>query len=440
MPARARTEQGNTKQAAGPKPLTAVAVRNAKPGNTRREVPDAGCAGLYLIVQPTGAKSWAVRYRAAGGQPRKLTLGPALEQDMTGLPTPAFDNALTLAAARKLATEALFEVKQGKDPAAAKKRAKTEARQKAPTRDEDATLRTITDQFFRREGKNLRSSKERRATFDRLILPALGDRLVVEIKRSEITSLLDDIEEGRGPVMADAALAALRRLLNWFASRSDDFRSPIVRGMARTKPRERARERVLTDDELRVIWRTADADIGPFGPMVQFILLTATRRNEAADMTPAEVTGTDWTIPAARYKGKRDHVVPLSGGAQQVLQRVLRDGGEYVFTTGKRRIGHALGDGLERPISGFSKFKRKFDKACGVTGWGLHDLRRTARSLMSRAGVPSDHAERCLGHVIGGVRGIYDRHEFYEEKRSGFDLLARQIERIVRAEPLGANE
>ena len=234
-------------------------------------------------MQPSGAKSWAVRYRA-GGQPRKLTLGPALDRDTIDLPAPALDNALTLAAARKLATEALFDVRQGKDPAAAKRQAKAEAQRKAPTRDEDATLRTITDQYFRREAKNLRSAKERRATFDRLILRVLGDRPVGEIKRSEIASLLDDIEEQRGPVMADAALAALRRLLNWYASRSDDFRSPIVRGMARTKPRERARERILTDDEHHAIWRAADADSGPFGSLIQFILLTATRRNEAADM------------------------------------------------------------------------------------------------------------------------------------------------------------
>jgi integrase len=82
-------------------------------------------------------------------------------------------------------------------------------------------------------------------------------------------------------------------------------------------------------------------------------------------------------------------------------------------------------------MSGFSKFKHKFDEACGVADWTLHDLRRTARSLMSRAGVAPDHAERCLGHVIGGVRGTYDRHEYAEEKRKAFEALAGQIDRIV---------
>ena len=410
------------------KVLTAVSVRNTKPTGRRREIPDAGCAGLHLVVQPSGAKSWAVRYRI-GGQTRKLTLGPVLEKDASDLP-PALGNALTLAGARKLATEALFEVRQGSDPAATKKEAKRKARA-APIVRDDPTLGDVVEDYLRREGKRLRSADQRRATFDRLILPVLGDRPVAEIRRSEIIRLLDDVEENRGPVMADTVLAVLRRLMNWYASRSDDFRSPIVRGMARTKPREHARERTLTDDELRAIWRAADADPGPFGAMVQFILLTAARRNEAADMTRAELTGADWTIPAERYKGKRDHVVPLGAAAQHVLQRVLRDGSEYVFTTGKRRIGRPTTKAGERPISGFSKFKRRFDKASGVTGWGLHDLRRTTRSLMSRTGVPSDHAERCLGHVIGGVRGIYDRHEFYDEKKRAFQLLARQIEQIV---------
>jgi integrase len=86
-------------------------------------------------------------------------------------------------------------------------------------------------------------------------------------------------------------------------------------------------------------------------------------------------------------------------------------------------------------LGGFSKFKAAFDKACGVTGWTLHDLRRTARSLMSRAGIDADHAERALGHVIPGVRGVYDRHEFRDEKRRAFEALAAQIERIINPQP-----
>jgi integrase len=111
----------------------------------------------------------------------------------------------------------------------------------------------------------------------------------------------------------------------------------------------------------------------------------------------------------------------LSGAALALLRRAPRvDGGPCVFTT----TGH-------RPIGGLERHKAKFDRACGVTGWTLHDLRRTARSLMSRAGIPVDHAERCLGHVIGGVRGVYDRYEYYAEKRAAYEALAALIDRIV---------
>ena len=106
-------------------------------------------------------------------------------------------------------------------------------------------------------------------------------------------------------------------------------------------------------------------------------------------MTYSEVVGTDWIIPAARYKTKTETILPLSRAAQDVLVSLFRiTGVDYVFSTGSK------------PISGFSKFKSSFDEACGVSGWTIHDLRRTARSLMSRAGVPTDHAERCLGHIF----------------------------------------
>jgi integrase len=126
----------------------------------------------------------------------------------------------------------------------------------------------------------------------------------------------------------------------------------------------------------------------------------------------SEINGADWTLPAGRNKTKLDLVRPLSKSALACLQR---GDGEFVFG----------------PVGSLSTYKRAFDKAVPLPRWTLHDLRRTARSLMSRAGVASDHAERCLGHVIGGVRGVYDRHEYYEEKRRAFEALAAQIDRIV---------
>jgi len=141
-------------------------------------------------------------------------------------------------------------------------------------------------------------------------------------------------------------------------------------------------------------------------------------------MRREEVSGADWLLPGSRHKSKRDFLLPLSSAALDALARVPvmgkhKDRG-FVFTT----------DG-ERPLAGFSKFKREFDKTSGATGWTLHDLRRTARSLMSRAGVDPDHAERTLGHVIPGIRGTYDLHEFRDEKRRALESLAGQIDRIV---------
>jgi integrase len=156
---------------------------------------------------------------------------------------------------------------------------------------------------------------------------------------------------------------------------------------------------------------------------MQFILLSGVRRNEAARMTRAELDGADWLIPAARIKAKRDFLLPLSGAASAVLVDLP--------LIGTIRNGPVFTHDGQRPLGGFSKAKAAFDKVCGVSGWTIHDLRRTARTLMTRAGVDSNRAERCLGHVIGGVRGVYDRHEYYDEKKAAFEKLATQIDRIL---------
>jgi integrase len=162
---------------------------------------------------------------------------------------------------------------------------------------------------------------------------------------------------------------------------------------------------------------------------VQFLLLTACRRDEAGRMTRGElVNGDGWEIPASRYKSKRPHYIPLSGAAEAILEAMpVPPGPGYVFTLTGRS-----------PMPRSSAYKRAIDEASGVTGWRLHDLRRTARSLMSRAGVSSDTAERCLGHTLAGVRSVYDRYEYRREKQLAFEALAAQIERIVNPPPQGA--
>jgi integrase len=253
----------------------------------------------------------------------------------------------------------------------------------------------------------------------------IGDRPVADLRRSEIVALLDRIEDERGLVMRNRTLALIRRILNWYASRSDDYVSPVagVRGLARP---EQARDRVLTDPELKALWAATllpgpagDNTPNVFGALIRFLLLTAARRGEATSLLWSEISEGVWTLPSAKNKTGEVLVRPLSRAASDVLASLPRIG-DHVFT----RSGTG-------PIGGLNECKKDLAHASGVSGWRLHDLRRTSRSLMSRAGVPSDHAERCLGHVIGGVRGIYDRHSFRGEMAEAYEKLAALIADIV---------
>jgi integrase len=390
------------------KAFTDIRIRNLKPGSTRREIPDPGARGLYAIVEPSGYKSFCVRFRF-GGKPRELALGN-----------------VSLSIARKQCADALHEVAQGRDPSLAKREAKQARREEEAT-----TFQSVALKYFkikagmRGEGDEItfddkmRTAHRRLADTQRLIFPVLGNRPIAEIKRSQIVDLLDTIQTENGSVMADRTLGTIRAIMNWHASRADDFRSPIVRGMSRTSNTENARQRILNNQEIQAIWHTSSGMKGSFPALVRFLLLTGARRSEAAGMPWDELHGTDWLLPASRNKTNLDLVRPLSPAALAVIESQPHDG-NYVFA-GPR--GNA--------IVSFSQFKRDLDQASGTSGWTLHDLRRTARSLLSRAGISADHAERYLGHVIGGVRGVYDRHEFYNEKKHAYDALAALIERIV---------
>jgi integrase len=391
------------------KRLTPAFVRDATaaPGADRTTYWDEAIPGFGLMVMASGHKSYVVQYRAAGRSKRMH-----------------LKSGLTLRAARKEAKAILGAVAKGSDPLGERRKA---------ARAQSDTLRAIVEEYLALEGGRLRSINDRRAVLQRHVLPGLGARQIGDINRTDIMRLLDRIAHETGASMADHVLAYLRLVMNWHATRSNDFRSPIVRGMARIRPSQRRRQRVLTDDELRAVWLAAEASHTAFSSLVQFLLLTATRRNEAARMRRGEVADDDWIVPSERYKTGLELVIPLSPAAQDVLAALPRIGkSAFVFTT----------DG-KRPLRGFSQLKRAFDakvlaelrkqdpEAKALPNWTLHDLRRTARSLMSRAGVLSDHAERCLGHVIGGVRATYDQHAYYKEKKHAFAELASLIERIV---------
>jgi integrase len=311
---------------------------------------------------------------------------------------------------------------------------------------ETKTVSNVLDDFVTRYVRNndrpLRSADTIESAFNRLVKPRIGKLSVYEVRRSHIAGMLDRIEDENGPVMADRTRAFLRKALSWYAERDDQFNltAAFVRVEPRANSSDRARTRVLSDDEIRTIW-PALAQAGTFGALVKMLLLTAQRRDEVAHISRKEI-GEDgiWTIPAERYKTKRPNHVPLSSAALAVIEAQPKiDGCDYVFPSR-----------ANTPFCSFSKSKAALDKAVlqemqkqaksgtkvePLPNWTLHDLRRTAKTLMARAGVRPDISERVLGHVIAGVEGTYDRHSYADEKRDALEKLAAMIERILSPTP-----
>ena len=421
------------------KRLTKMVLEQRAPDNGRVEVRDAD-SPLVFRLTAQGHRSLCVRTRIGAGQVR-LTYPKAA----------VIDN---LSDARQWARQTVDACQAGTDPRVA---AETEAEaaayeaERAERRRFENVLKEYLERRVRREKKN-RTADEVERSFEIYLLPKWRNRLITEISRKDVNDLLNDIFdckvefEGKnygGQVAADHLLARLRACFNWYATQDDQFVSPIVRGMARTNPRERARSRVLTDEEIRVL-RPLLPSLGTFGGIVQMLLLTAQRRDEVAAMARSEISGGVWTLPASRYKTKRTQVVPLSTAAQTVVAAQNQiDNSDLVFTTTGKTA-----------FSGFSKLKRRLDTAMltklrqsaaqrgedatkvVLHDWRLHDLRRTAKTLMVRAGVRPDISERVLGHVIPGVEGVYDQHDYLNEKRTALEALATLLDRIVNP-PIG---
>jgi integrase len=420
--------------------FTAIAVANAKPAGDgagalmRTELPDRGCKGLYLVIQPGGAKSWAVRYRYKG-KPRKLTLGPALvlergETEPGG--DPGIDGSLTLAAARMLASDALRKVGQGTDPAEQKQQEKadTEAVQAKLAGD---TVEKLKAQFIERYAKRQnRSWKQTEWIFDKLVLPAWKGRTVHEISKRDVIELIEDIERDR-PVLANRVLAAVRKWFNWLAARDVIKASPCAGVVPPAK--EKARERRLTDGEIKALWSACDTGgqdgcggIGePFGSFVRLLLLTGQRRSEVAGMRRSEINERErlWVLPGERTKNGRPHVVPLSTQATSIIEAIRPiAGSDYVFTT--------TGDS---GLGGFSRAKERLDQRMKpAKPWTFHDLRRTAATGMADVGIQPHIIEAVLNHVSGhraGVAGIYNRAAYSAEKADALQRWADHVDRLV---------
>ena len=376
------------------KTLTDRGVVALKPRAQRYAYSDPELRGHYVRIQPSGAKTFVAVTRGPDGKQSWTTIGGT--------------DVLLIEAARARAREVIGRVRNGL-PAVEPKA---------------ESFGAVAANWLKRHvaANGLRSRPEIERLLRVHVLPVWGEREFVSIRRSDVAALLDDVEDNHGARQADYCLNIVRALSNWYAARHDDYSPPIVRGMRRQSPHAQARARILSDDEIKAIWVAAE-DAGAYGGLVQLALLTAQRRTKVTTMKWADIAGNEWTIPKALREKDSAGVLKLPKAALAIIERQPRLGDNpYVFA--------GRGDG---PINGMSKCKARLDRTSGVSGWRIHDLRRTARSLMSRAGVSSEHAERVMGHAIAGIEGVYDRHAYAAEKADALRKLATLIDSIVHS-------
>lgn len=314
--------------------------------------------------------------------------------------------------ARELAAQHISAGWRGSDPVAERRIALEEQNRQRDTFDQ------LAEPFFtaRRGHLNDRSAGQYESIWRRFILPVMGTKAIAESRRREIADLMDQVEASSGSSTADRVHEQLAIFFRWYSQRDDEFTSPLVRLIPRHRKGTGARS--LTDEEIRQFWSACQA-AGLAGAAGQFCLLTATRRTESIAAHWTEMSGALWIIPRERYKTKMDHAVPLSDAALTVSGGLEKLSPLLFSATGNAPDGWTLWQAIE--------------KAGGPIGPGLswHSLRKTARTLMARVGVRSEHAERVLGHVQGAVERAYDKHTYLQEKRIALAALATEIKRVI---------
>jgi integrase len=283
------------------------------------------------------------------------------------------------------------------------------------------TLAAVAANWLTRyvERNKLRTAGELQRQVGKYIVPVLGDRPFVDIKRSDVALFLDAIEDKHGPPMADSILSTLRAIANWYAARDDSYTPPFTRNMRRTPPQNRRRERILNDNEIRKVWQAAeDFKVAQFGAVLRLLLLTGQRLAKVQNLRWDDIDANGiWTIRTEPREKTNAGKLRLPRLALDIIEAQPRFvSSPYVFIS---RTGS----------NGYSK--SAFDEKCNVAEWRLHDLRRTARSLMARAGVQSEIAERVLGHAVPGIEAVYNRHDYLDEKAAALERLAALVGRIV---------
>lgn len=387
------------------------AARVAPPTKGRIEYFDTTFPALALRVTDSGHKSWSLFYRTHG-RLRRWTIGPY----------PAFDPA----AARKAASAALHRVADGGDPAEEKR-----VRRNAPKPSADDFASVAREYLERQVKRNTAAStyRETARIMEQDVIPVWGKRSIRSIERRDVTALIDDKVASGAEVQANRILARLRTLFGWVVEKDRITSNPCDGLKPPTK--EKARDRVLTDDEIRAFWGATEELGWPFGPLLKLLLLTAQRRDEVATMEWSELnleTGL-WTIPRHKAKNDNGHDVQLSREAIEILRALPRIKGALIFTTNGRTA-----------VSGFSRAKERLDaimaKAAGrdIAPWILHDLRRTAATGMAGLRIAPHVVDRILNHTSGTIRGVarvYNRFEYADERRTALDAWGRVVEAIV---------
>jgi integrase len=385
-----------------------LAIRRPEKGQV--EVRDKAVPGLRIRVGATG-KTFVLR-KTDAGRYRNITLGRYCER-------------FGLAEARKKARLLLSDIEFNSDPIASL----PASRRVHVT----PTIRSLWPEY-KAAKSHLRTIREIERVFVRHIIPVFGDRAADKISRGEITRFIDGYASTT-PVMARNVLAYFSAFYTWALPRLDDLPGNPCRDAGRP-PAPKPRERVLNEREIGALWRVLDGEKKPFGPAIKLLLLTGQRRNEVfdADRREFDLDARLWTIPRERAKNGTTHLVPLSPAAIAIVKDLLA-------TEKSDKLLPARGNWDASP-SGFSKAMARIRDALEVElkqkvpHWTLHDLRRTMATGLQRQGVRLEVTEAVLNHLSGsrsGIVGVYQRHNYFEEKRAALAAWAREVRRLARA-------
>ena len=373
--------------------LTAREVETAKPTATRQEIPDGYTTGLYLIVQPSGVKSWAIRYTSPTIKKKaKLKLG--------GFP------ALGLAGARDAANAAKALVDRGIDP-----RTEKAAENSNPTFKE-----AVADYVEKHVDPELRAGTAKYVQRELDAVKKLwGGRLLRSITKRDVIARLDAVYEN-GVHAGNTTRKVLAALFTWAAGRDLISISPLE-GIKKRKTK--ARDRFLGDGEIRLVWLAADKLGGSYGALAKLLLLTGARRNEIARLTWHEIKADEIVLPPERNKTAEWLHIPLTPLMRSIIEALPRRG------------SYVLGDGL-RPLSANMRAKNSLDVQLNEP-FRFHDFRRTFITGCARIGVPIQVVERCVGHALSGVLKTYQHYDFSTEKREAFMKWSEHVAAITAA-------